>query len=55
MKLSKTGFRSREAYRLQLGVTLLVTRGLFVEPIVATAVGAGSPDLTLGVSVPLTF
>jgi hypothetical protein len=52
---ARTGFRSREQYRLQLGVTLLVTRRLFIEPIVATAVGSGSPDLTLGVSVPVSF
>lgn len=43
---------ARERYRLQLGVTWLVTRTLFVEPTVAVAVGAASPDLTLGVSVP---
>lgn len=43
---------SRERYRLQFGVTWLVTRTLFVEPTVAVAVGGASPDLTLGVSVP---
>ena len=45
----------REQYRIQLGVTLLVTPRLFVEPTVAVAVGTASPDLTLGLSVPWTL
>jgi hypothetical protein len=48
-------FRSREAYRLQVGLTLLLTRDLFAEPVVGVAVGAGSPDLTLALTLPYSF
>jgi hypothetical protein len=45
----------REQYRLQLGVTLLVTPRLFVEPSVGVGVGTASPDVTFGLNVPWSF
>ena len=46
---------SREAYQLQLGATMQIGRGLFVEPAVAIGVGGSAPDLTLMLNVPYTF
>ncbi len=45
----------RERYLLQLGVTWLLRPGLFVEPLVAIAVGAAAPDATFALSVPWSF
>jgi excisionase family DNA binding protein len=38
---------ARERYQLQLGMTWLVARGLFLEPAVAMRLGGASPDVTL--------
>lgn len=45
----------REVYRVQAGVTLLVTPRLFVEPTVAVGVGTAAPDVVLGLNVPWSF
>jgi len=45
----------REQYRLQLGVTLLVTPRLFVEPSVGVGVGTAAPDVTFGLNLPWSF
>ena len=45
----------RERHQLQLGLTWMLERGLFVEPSVAFAVGSASPDLTFSLNVPYTF
>lgn len=45
----------REQYRLQVGVTYLVTRRLFLEPTVTVGLGGASPDLVLGLSIPTWF
>jgi excisionase family DNA binding protein len=46
---------SRESYQLQLGATMQLGRGLFVEPAVSFGVGGSAPDLTLTLSIPYTF
>lgn len=46
---------SRESYQLQLGATLSVGRGVFVEPSVSVGVGGSSPDVTLSLTVPYNF
>jgi hypothetical protein len=46
---------SRETYQLQLGATMQVGRGLFVEPTIGIGVGGSSPDVTLSVNVPYSF
>lgn len=45
----------RERYQLQLGMTWLLARGLFVEPAVAMRLGGESPDLTISLNVPYSF
>lgn len=44
---------ARERYQLQLGMTWLVTRALFMEPAVAMRLGGTSPDLVLSLNVTL--
>jgi excisionase family DNA binding protein len=44
---------SRERYQLQLGMTWLVARGIFMEPAVAMRLGGASPDLTLSLNLTL--
>jgi hypothetical protein len=46
---------AREAHQLQLGMTWMLGRGLFIEPAVAFALGGASPDMTLSLNVPYTF
>jgi hypothetical protein len=46
---------SRDTYQLQLGATMQLGRGLFVEPTIGIGVGGSSPDVTLSVSVPYSF
>ena len=46
---------SREGYQLQLGATMQIGRGLFVEPAVAIGIGGSGPDLTLMLNLPYTF
>jgi hypothetical protein len=46
---------SRQAYQIQLGSTLQLGHGLFIEPAVAVGVGGSAPDVTISVSVPYTF
>jgi hypothetical protein len=46
---------SRETYQLQLGATMQIARGLFVEPAIGIGIGGASPDVTLSVSVPYAF
>ena len=45
----------RERYQLQLGMTWMLARGLFIEPAVAIGVGGDSPNLTLSLNVPYSF
>jgi hypothetical protein len=45
----------RERYQLQLGMTWMIARGLFVEPAVAMRLGSLSPDLTLSLNVAYSF
>jgi len=44
-----------ERYLVRLGLTWLVGRALFVEPLVAFAVGGPAPDVTFGINLPWTF
>ncbi|NML44458.1 helix-turn-helix domain-containing protein [Ramlibacter sp. G-1-2-2] len=46
---------SRESYQLQLGATMQVGRGVFVEPAIGIGIGGASPDVTLSVNVPFAF
>jgi hypothetical protein len=46
---------SRETYQLQLGATMQLGRGLFIEPTVGMGIGGAAPDVTLSVNVPYTF
>ena len=46
---------SRERHQLQLGMTWMLGRGLFVEPAAAIGVGGSAPDVTLSLNVPYTF
>jgi excisionase family DNA binding protein len=46
---------SRESYQLQLGATMQLGRGLFIEPTVGVGIGGASPDVTISVNVPYTF
>jgi hypothetical protein len=41
---------SRERYQLQLGMTWLAARGVFMEPAVAMRLGGTEPDLALSLS-----
>jgi excisionase family DNA binding protein len=45
----------RERYQLQLGMTWLLARGLFMEPAVAMRFGGDSPDLTVSLNIPYSF
>jgi excisionase family DNA binding protein len=45
----------RERYQLQLGMTWMLARGLFLEPSVAFRLGGTSPDLTFSLNVPYSF
>jgi excisionase family DNA binding protein len=44
-----------ERYQLQLGMTWLLARALFMEPAVAMRLGGASPDLTVSLSTTYTF
>jgi len=46
---------SRERYQVQLGMTWLLARGLFMEPAVAMRLGGESPDLTVSLNIPYSF
>lgn len=46
---------SRERYQLQLGLTWLLARGLFLEPGVALRLGGQSPDLTGSLNIAYTL
>ena len=46
---------SRERYLLQLGMTWMLGRGLFVEPAVAIGVGGAAPDVIFSLNFPYTF
>jgi hypothetical protein len=45
----------RERYQVQLGMTWLLARGIFLEPAVAVRVGADNPDLTLSANLSYSF
>jgi hypothetical protein len=45
----------RERYQLQLGMTWMLARGLFVEPAVAMRLGGASPDLTFSLNFAYSF
>ena len=45
----------RDRYQLQLGMTWLLARGLFMEPAVAMRLGGESPDVSISVNVAHTF
>lgn len=45
----------KESYQLQFGLTWLLRKGLFVEPVVGITVGSASPDLTFSIRLPYTF
>ena len=44
-----------ERYQLQLGMTWMLGRGIFVEPAVAMRVGGATPDLTVSADLILSF
>ena len=44
-----------ERYQLQLGMTWLLARGMFMEPAVAMRLGGESPDVTVSVSMNYSF
>jgi len=46
---------ARERYLLQLGMTWMLGRGLFVEPAVAIGVGGAAPDVIFSLNFPYTF
>lgn len=46
---------SREQYRLQLGLTYLVSRRVFAEPTVTIGLGGAAPDVAFGLSVPVSL
>jgi len=46
---------ARERYQLQLGLTWLLTRGLFMEPAVTMRLGGESPDLNVSLNLAYTF
>jgi len=45
----------RERYQLQLGMTWMLARGLFVEPAVAMRLGGATPDLTFSLNFAYSF
>jgi hypothetical protein len=45
----------KESYQLQFGLTWLLRKGLFVEPVVGFAIGSTSPDFTFSIRLPYTF
>jgi len=45
----------RERYQLQLGMTWLLARGLFMEPAVAMRLGGASPDLITSLNIAYSF
>ena len=45
----------RERYALQLGLTWMLARGLFLEPAVAVRLGGEGPDMTFLLAIPYTF
>jgi len=51
-----SGFRPpREQYRLQLGLTYLVSRRVFAEPTVTMGLGTAAPDVVFGLSLPVNL
>ena len=46
---------SHESHLLQLGMTWMLGRGLFVEPSVAFALGGPAPDFSFALNIPYTF
>jgi len=51
-----SGFRPpREQYRLQLGLTYLVSRRVFAEPTVTMGLGTAAPDVVFGLSLPINL
>jgi excisionase family DNA binding protein len=46
---------AREAHQVQLGMTWMLRRGLFLEPAVAFGVGGASPDMSVSLNIPYTF
>jgi len=45
----------REGYALQLGMTWMLARSLFVEPAIALRIGGDRPDMTFSLNVPYSF
>jgi excisionase family DNA binding protein len=45
----------RERYQLQLGMTWLLARGVFMEPSVAMGLGSQSPSITVSLNIPYSF
>jgi hypothetical protein len=45
----------RERYQLQFGLTWVLSPRVVIEPTVAFGVGGSSPDLTLGLNIPMSF
>jgi long-subunit fatty acid transport protein len=45
----------RERYQLQLGMTWLLARSLFMEPAVAMRLGGDSPDLIASLNIAYSF
>jgi excisionase family DNA binding protein len=45
----------RERYQLQLGLTWMLARGLFIEPAVAMRLGGEGPDMTFSLNIPYSF
>jgi hypothetical protein len=46
---------NRDFYSLQLSVTVLVTKHLFMEPFVSVGLSQNAPDVVVGLSVPYRF
>jgi excisionase family DNA binding protein len=45
----------RERYQLQLGLTWMLARGLFLEPAVSMRLGGEGADMTFSLNIPYTF
>ena len=45
----------RERHQIQLGMTWLLARGLFMEPAVAMRLGGEHPDLAVSLNLAYTF
>jgi hypothetical protein len=54
-EFTNTVLRSRERFSLQVGLTSLLTKGLFIESTVSFDLNEPGDNVTIGVSLPYTF